>query len=295
MMKKTFLVLVLAVFAVAAFWWGPRASGADAAAVIAQAQALSDQEKFEESNQLLMDLAKQDPDHPDVYWKIAENYYDLGERINIENDKDKKLSMYKQCEAWAKKGYDKNPGLADNAFWMAVGMSQQAQTNGIAVTLLSDRTLARRIEDFYLKSSQAKEYHYRTKNADTISSAYFALGQFYRKVPDFFIVKILMGTKGDINLSVTNCQKAVEMYPKNVEYNKELGVSLLCRGEKDDNDADTAEGKKWLQKAMALPAENALDRIDQSDSKKLLADPSLACGYGRVQQEEVSEDAFKNK
>jgi tetratricopeptide (TPR) repeat protein len=294
MMKRTLLVLAAAALA-GIFSWGPRASGADAAAIIAQAQALSDQEKFEDANKLLLDLAKQDPDNPDVYWKIAENYYDIGERIDIEKDKDKKLSMYKQCEAWAKKGYDRNPGLADNAFWMAVGMSQQAQTNGIAMTLLSDRTLAKRIEDFYLKSSQAKDFHYRTKDADTISSAYFALGQFYRKIPDSFIVKLLMGTKGDMDKSVEDCKKAVQMYPNDIEYNKELGVSYLCRGEKNDNASDTAEGKKWLEKAMALPAENALDRIDQADSKKLIADPSLACGYGRVQQEEVSEDEFKNK
>lgn len=292
MVKKIFLIMVLAAAGALPL---VKAAGADAAAVIGEAQKLADQEKFEDANKLLMDLAKQDPNNPDVYWKIAENYYDLGERIDIEKDKAKKLEMYKQCEAWAKKGFDKNPGLADNAFWMAVGMSQQAQTNGIAATLLSDRTLAKRIEDFYVKSSQAKEYHYRTDNADTISSAYFALGQFYRKVPDSFIVKMLMGTKGDINLSVENCRKAVKMYPKNIEYNKELGVSYLCRGDKTGNAEDMAEGKKWLEKAQQLPAENALDRIDQSDSKKLIADPSLACGYSRVQQEEVSEDAFKDK
>ena len=80
---------------------------ADADTIIKEAAKLSDQEKFEESNKLLMDLAKQQPDHPDVYWKISQNYYDIGERIDIEKDKDKKLDMYLKAEEWAKKQHPK--------------------------------------------------------------------------------------------------------------------------------------------------------------------------------------------
>lgn len=284
---KTLMVLLVAAFLPAGAW------AADASAVIEEARALSDQEKFEDANKLLMELAKEQPDNPDVYWKIAQNYYDLGERMDIEQDKAKKLEMYQQCEQWAKKGHDRSPGLADNAFWMAVGMSQQAQTNGIASTLFNDRTLAKRIEDYYLKSAAAKEFHYRADNANTLSSAHFALGQFYRKIPDSFIVSLLMGTRGDMNKSVENAKKAVEMFPKNVEYNKELGVSYFCRGQRTKSDADMAEGKKYLNATLKLSAENALDRVDHADAKKLLADPSLACGYSRVQQEEVSDESFK--
>jgi len=266
---------------------------ADDAEIIAKAKELSDAEKFAESNKLLMDLANKNPNHPDIYWKIAQNFYDIGERIDIEKDKKKKLKMYEDCRDWAKKGYDKNPGLADNAFWMAVGMSQISQTNGIAVTLMSDRKLAKKIEDYYTISINAKEYHYREENADTVSSGHFALCQFYRKVPSGAIIKFLLGTAGDMDKSVEHCRKAVSMYPKNIENNKELGVSLMCRGEKKKKPADIEEGKKYLKAALALPAENVIDKIDHADSKKLLADPSMACGYGRVQQEEVSEDQFK--
>jgi hypothetical protein len=53
--------------------------------------------------------------------------------------------------------------------------------------------------------------------------------------------------------------------------------------------------KKWLNKALALPADGTIDKIDHADCKKLLADLSLACGYSRVQQEEVSEEQFKDE
>lgn len=275
--------------------WVARAAGDEAEAIIREATRLADEEKFEQANKLLMDLAAKQPDHPDVYWKISQNYYDIGERIDIEKDKAKKLDMYVKAEEWAKKGYDKNPDLADNAFWMAVGMSQQAQTKGVAATLLSDRTLAKRIEEYYIKSAEAKEFHYKEKNSDTIASAHFALGQFYRKIPDSFFVGLLMGTRGDMDKSVEHAREAVKMYPANVEYNKELGVSLLCRGQRKDQSADVEEARKYLNKVLELPADDALDKIDQTDARRLLDDNSLACGYSRVQQEEVSEGDLKEQ
>lgn len=268
-------------------------SFADDAETINKAQDLADQEKYEESNALLLELQKTNPDHPDVYWMISRNFYDMGELIDIEKNKEKKLEMYQKAEEWGKKGYDKNPGLADNAFWMAVGMSQIAQVNGVAKTLLSDRSLAKRIEENYIKSTKAKEFHYKTDNADTVAAAHYALGQFYRKIPDSFIVGTLMGTQGDMDKAVEHATKAREMYPNNIEYTKELGIALLCRGTREESDDDIAKGKEWLQKSTEIPAETQIDKQDHADAKKLIADPSMACGYSRVQQEEVSGDSFK--
>jgi tetratricopeptide (TPR) repeat protein len=262
---------------------------ADDSSIIDQANKLTDDEKYEESNKILMDLVKNNSTHPDLYWNISRNFYNIGERMDIEKNKAGKLDMYVKAEQWAEKGYKQDPDLADNAFWMAVGMSQQAQTKGIASTLMSDRTLAKRIEQYYVLATKAKNFHYVEKNANTPSSAHFALGQFYRKVPDFFVIKLLMGTQGDIDKSVEHVQKAVEMFPDSVEFNKELGVSYMCRNEGDDME----KAKKHLNKVLTLPADSKLDEIDQADSKKLLADPSMACGYGRVQQEDMSENAFK--
>ena len=291
--KGTWLISIIALaIAVGA---GLAALADDAAAILAKSRDLTTAEKYEESNQLLMDLLKAQPDNPDVYWRIAENYYNLGEHIDIQKDKAKKLDMYKQCEQWAKKGLDKNPGLADNSFWMAVGISQQVQTNGIAKSLLADRTIAKKMEDYYLAAAKAKDFHYKDKNADTVSSANFALGQFYRKVPSFPGVSLLLSTSGDIDKSVEYTKKAYDMYPKNIEYVKEAGVSLMCRSTKKNDPQDLEAAKKYLNEAIALSPVSAIDKVDQADSKKLLADPKLACGYSRVQQEEVSADAFKDK
>ena len=266
---------------------------ADPAAVIAQANVLADQEKFKEANDLLLALLKTNPNHPDINWEISQNFYEMGERIDIKKDKDGKMKMYQQAEVWAQKGLKQNPNLADNSFWLAVALSQQAQTRGIASTLMNDRTLAKRIEQYYLKAASAKEFHYKDTNSNTVASANYALGMFYRKIPESTIVGLLMGTKGDIEKSVKYGRVAVKMFQNNIEFAKELGVALLCRGDRNDDPKSTAEGKAVLNGVLKMKPENALDRIDLADSRKLIADPSLACGYSRVQQEEVSDQNFK--
>jgi tetratricopeptide (TPR) repeat protein len=283
-----FVLSLLVVFAARA-----QAPAPDPAIAIAQAQALYDQEKFKESNDVLMALLKTNPNHPDICWKISQNFYEQGERMDIKKNKDAKMKMYQQAEQWAAKGLKQNPNLADNSFWMAVALSQQAQTRGIASTLMNDRTLAKRIETYYLKAAGAKEFHFKTANSNTVASANFALGQFYRKIPDSAIVGMLMGTRGDIEKSVKYARVSVKMFPNNIEYNKELGVALLCRGARNDDPKSTAEGKAVLNGVLKLKPETALDRTDIADTRKLLADPSLACGYSRVQQEEVSDSSFK--
>ena len=287
------VIAALFIFSLAVVLTARAQAPADPAEVIAQANVLADQEKFKEANDLLLKLAQTNPDHPDVYWEISQNYYDIGERIDIKKDKNGKMAMYKKAEEWAKKGLAKNPKLADNAFWLAVALSQQAQTQGIASTLMNDRTLAKRIEQYYLQAANAKEFHYKDTNSNTVASANFALGQFYRKIPESTIVGMLMGTKGDIEKSVKHCRIAVKMFPNNIEFQKELGVSLLCRGTRKDDPKSTAEGKAVLNGVLKMKPENALDRQDIADAKRLIADPSLACGYSRVQQEEVSDSNFK--
>ena len=118
-----------------------------------------------------------------------------------------------------------------------------------------------------------------------------ALGIFYRAVPDSFIVRLFQGIRGNLDKSVLHNRKAIDLSPNNITHNKELGVSLLCRGKKKGREDDIMEGKKYLQRALELPARDARDRIDQEDSKRLLADHSLSCRYSRSNQ---LEDFSKN-
>jgi len=255
-------------------------------ALIQKARTLSDAEKYEESNQVLLQAQKLDP-QADTYWRIAENDYNIAERLPKEK-KAEKLKLYEETEQWARKGMAKDPTLAENTFWTAVGMSQQAVVTGIAKSL----SLAPDIEKMYKKTLTLRSV-YSSEDDDTISDAHFALCVFYRKVPDYRIMEWIFGVRGDLDKSVAECAAAVKLFSNNHEYTKELGMSYICRGNKRSKPEDVAEGKKYLKQVIEMPPKDQLDRIDQQDSKMVMDDPSLACGYSRVQQEEVGAGAIK--
>jgi tetratricopeptide (TPR) repeat protein len=251
--------------------------------MVSKADGLEAAGKYEESNKILMDVGKADPNNKQAYWMIARNFFDIGEIVPESNEK-LKLDDYIKTEEWARKGLEKDPNLAENYFYVAVGMSQQALVKGIAVSLGK----AKGIEEYYMKTL-AMHPTYKGAKDSTEANASFALCQFYRKVPESSIMKLLFGTKGDMDKAVKYCGDAVKLYPNKIEFNKEMGMVLVCRGNRRNVPADVEAGKKWLSKTQAMAPLTGLDKIDIADSKKVLDSPKLACGYSRVKQEEVTD------
>jgi tetratricopeptide (TPR) repeat protein len=283
MQKRTWTLLTMGVLAIFLIALTP----AEINDMLKKADALQDDGKYEESNKVLTDVEKADPNNKDVYWMMARNYFNIGETLPGTKEKEK-LDWYIKCEETARKGAEKNPNVAENYFYTAVGMSQEALVRGIARSLGK----AKEIEKYYQKTLDMHPT-YHTATDSTEANANFALCQFYRKVPESSIMKILFGTKGDMDKAVTHCAAAVKILPDQIEYVKEMGVVLICRGNRRNNNNDVEVGKRWLAKTQTMNAKTTIDKIDQQDSQKVMKDPKLACGYSRVKQEEVSESEIK--
>ncbi len=278
-MKKFWLLSAMVMVAVAAWALTPQ----EISSMVANADSIQDKGDYIGSNKILLDVLKADPNHKQAYWMVARNYYNLGEELP-EAQESSKLDSYVKCEDWARKGAAKNPEVAENYFYIAVGMSSEALVKGIAKSL----GLAKGIEDNYLKTL-AMHPTYKTATDSTEADAHFALCQFYRKVPETIVMKWVFKTQGDMDKAVEHCRAAVKILPDTIDKDKEMGIALICRGNRRGSQKDLAEGKQWLKKAMSDKVETKIDQIDKDDSKKVLDNPKLACGYSRVKQEEVTE------
>jgi len=253
--------------------------------LVNKADLVEDDGNYEESNKILFEALKADPGNKMAYWMIARNYYNLGEEIPQSRQTEaKKLAYYEKCKEWSQKSIDKNPQVAEGYFYLGTGISSVVLVQGMVRNL----NKFKEVENLWLKTLDMHPT-YSTPTDNTQANADFALCQYYRKAPESSIMKLLFGTRGDLDKAVKYCGDAVKILPDRIDLVKEMGVVLTCRGGRRGSQQDIDAGRKWLAKTKTMEATTKIDRIDQEDAQRIMDNPKLACGYSRVQQEEVTE------
>lgn len=227
------------------------------------------------------------PNRPTGYWHLSRNLYARGEHLPREN-RQERLKLMEQARAYGKQGIDRDPKSAESWFFHAVAMGRWATTKGIlnAVSVTHD------MEQAFLKALSLQS-RYNFAGFCTAGDIHAGLSIFYRLVPDWWIVKAITGTRGDIDKSVSHARKAVAVQPYRIEYNKELGVALLCRSQRQKRSRDAEEARKVLEKTRTFPNLVGSDAIDKDHIQWLLDDPEIACGYSRDYVQKISEEDLK--
>lgn len=250
--------------------------------------------KYKESTAALDEAMKMNPtpqQKAEIYWRKARNLYDTAEEMPREAKKER-LNNYMQMQDLSKKCMAADPKTAECYMWLGTGLGREGTQKGV-LNMLSQIAI---VEGYFLKTIELKStYRAEQGQANTMGDAYYALGQFYRLVPDWGAVKLLYKTKGDKQKSVEMLRKAVELEPKRAEYVKELGISLVCLGKTTNNQKATDEGIQWLKKVETLPTIKPTDEIDKKHAKMILGNLELACGYSRDAQQDISRESYDKK
>jgi hypothetical protein len=251
--------------------------------------------KFDDSDQLLDRAVKICPNRAELYWRKARNIYDRIEDIPRDQkpDKDTLIKHYLALEAFADKCIELDKKDGNCWLWKGIGLGRQATTEGV----LKSFWIGSQLEDTWLKALSLKpKYRAEDGTANALGDTYHALGMYYRVVPEwlcYFPLKQIVGTCGDKEKSVEYQRRAVALEPKRIEYLRGLGVSLLCHGQSYERPEEIEEGKKILKDLQSLPDLKPYDKIDKQHARMLLEDPSLACGYQRDSQQELSKEAYQ--
>ena len=233
----------------------------------------------------------------EIKWRLARNAYGRVERIPRDKkpSKEELLKVYNGVEALADQCIALDSKDGNCWVYKAVAIGRKGSTQGTLQTL----PLVKDLEAALLKGIELKPA-YRSANgaANSMGDLHSMLGIMYRVLPEWtcaFPFKNIIGTCGDLDKSVEYNRKAVAREPRRIEYHKELGVSLFCRGQKKDRPADVEEGKKVLTDMLSLPEVKKTDPIDKEHARQVLANPELACGYSRDGRQDQGEDADKKK
>jgi hypothetical protein len=186
----------------------------------------------------------------------------------------------------ADKGLALAPGDPHLRFGHGIALGRLGTTRGVLKSLF----LAKDVESDWLSVANQRTFQYSSLGGheQLPCDAYHALGVYYRLVPDWWIVQVLAGTRGDLNKSLEFHQKAVKCKPGEPANWLELGVTQLCLGPRGD-EALVAAGRASLEKVGAMPAANPRQAIDVRNAGRVLADESLACEYSRDGQQDLDE------
>lgn len=234
------------------------------------------------------------PNDVEALWRKARNLYQQGEiAANSGASAASRIQSYEQVQALAKRAQAADPAHPQGYFWEGTALGRIATAKGV----LSSLFMADDIEGLWKKAEKMTGYSYRATTGTSAFPAdvYFALGQFYRLCPDWTVVKMLTGTKGDIEQSIRYLRKGVADSPDRLEMHKELGVSLLCKAERTGDAAAKAEGEKVLRHAQGIPPRKGTDPIDLKQIPIILSRADEACGYSRDGWQDVSEESYQKR
>jgi len=247
---------------------------------------LEKRESFAESSEQYQLLARALPDSATIRWRLSRNYWREGERLPTD-DKGGRLEWFQVSERWADDALQVDPECGECVLWKVASMGRVATTRGVVQSASKASDIARLI-DYGI--SLRPEHVDNDRNA-TLANLYYAGAAFYRVVPEWFWLELLIGVRGDRERALDYIQKAIEISGDRLDYQVELGAVLLCMGHDDEDEARLAEGRRVLSEAVELADFQTTDAYDRQHAGILMAQPERACSYSRDGWIDLSEAA----
>ena len=238
--------------------------------------ALERRESFLESNQRYEQLAAAHPESAFLAWHVARNQWRQGERLPIDA-KDARCAAFTRAREWAERSLERDPNCGECVFWTMVSMSRLATTLGVLSSAEMARPIAALIDRGIALQPTSRDNEWNT----TLGNIYYAASAFYRVIPDWPGIDLLIGVRGDKDRSLDYIERAMAISPMRLDYRLEHGVILTCIGHDRSDAAALARGRRELTEARGMPHLLGTDAVDQKNADILLASPELACGYQR--------------
>ncbi|MBA2321486.1 MAG: hypothetical protein H0V89_10045 [Deltaproteobacteria bacterium] len=256
-------------------------------------EVLYDEGRYPEGLTAAKQARQSNPKDADLYWLQIRFMFEIAEGVSRLDKSFDKVAWYTEMLNLANLGLAIAPDHGHLLYARGIAAGRLGTTKGVLASLGS----AKGIEaDWQRVSSSGFAYSSIGGQEVLPCDAHLTLAIFYRLVPDWWIVQVLAGTRGDLQKSADYGAKADRCSPGRILIVKELGVSQLCLGQNTKDPAMEAAGTATLKRALTLPiVSDKTDRIDLQHVRMLLEDPSLACEYSRDGQQELDESKLPPK
>ena len=237
----------------------------------------------------ILDLAlKKHPNWTDGLWMLSSETFQLASTYHKESEFPiAKTYLVKGKEAAQRcLKLQKNP-LCE--LFLGSSIAKIGTIDGVFSSLAKAAT----VERLWLSVANSKFNFHFTPSLSMQGAVRYALGIFYRLVPDSSIISMFYDVRGNLDRSIAYHRASLALDDPNLPCsNLMLAASLLC--EADGEGSKHQEGMSILKKIKLSPKVFTVNsRQCRQDSHKLLANPDLACGYSiEKQQQEGDEEAL---
>lgn len=240
--------------------------------------------------ELLEKINKAEPEWIDGYWLLGEASFQYGNFLTDPKDLDLARGILVKGQTATETCLKKDSKNVLCKMFLGAAMGKIASIDGVFSSLRKAETIEKLWTDVV---DSGVNYEIAPK-VSLQGSARYALGMFYRLVPDSVILKWMIGTKGDIKKSIVMLEESVAEDGPNACNLLMLGVSQLCSVKGDGKSEIGKKGLQNLSKAKTHPMNSSLARTCLLDIPQIEKDTSLACGYEPSrQQEEKSDEGIK--
>lgn len=251
-------------------------NGASLRLLWAEGEALERDRQLLEASERYQAAARALPERAYPLWRIARNYWRLGERLAADH-REGRARYFELADQFATRSLELEPECAECMLWRVASLGRLATTRGLVSAARQASYIAGLLERGI---ALAPAPHDRDRNS-TLGNLYHAGAAFYRLVPDWFWLEWVIGVRGDKERSVEYSRRAVAISETRLDYHVELGAGLLCLGTSRGSAEYLREGHEVLQRSQELEPFLESDRIDMAYAQILMREPEKACVYAR--------------
>jgi len=183
---------------------------ADVAEIVSKADALHEQELYDQVRGLLevsLGQAKTGPERSELNWRLARAWLNLGDQAEDGGAGEAEvLAFFEKGEAVAQAAIDADPKNHQGYYWKSANLGRWGQVKGILNSLFK----AKPMRELLQKAVAVKPDH---------ADSYYVLGQLYEQVPGFPV------SFGDKDNAVSLGRKAVDLHSQQVQAGIEKELS----------------------------------------------------------------------
>lgn len=264
-----------------------------AAMTVAESEPLS-RKALRRNVSILEKVLKAHPKWLDGYWMVSGELFQLSATWDGSADLDESRKLLIKAIHYSETCLKLDPKHPLCKMGLGGSLAKVGTIDGVFASL----KVASRVEDLWMDVLNSPYNYQYTKEISLQGAVRYALGIFYRLVPDVFVLKWMFGVQGDLDKSISFHRQtlSIDKKPYPCAYMM-LGVSLLCRSDGVVPSADYKEGVRSLKMVAKLKPSTTTGQSCVRDAKRVLKDVDLSCGYSTSKQQEdpPPEEVIKAK